>query len=104
MICKIRSIFPRNIITYPYFTSTGSYDGSQKGESIRIICPGKVFRRDNDDATHSHQFMQIEGLVIGENIRMSDLKGTLDTLAKKCLVQTAKFDYVRASSHLLSHQ
>ena len=50
---------------------------------VKIICPGKVFRRDNDDATHSHQFMQIEGLVIGENIRMSDLKGTLDTLAKK---------------------
>ncbi|QCR33196.1 phenylalanine--tRNA ligase subunit alpha [Lysinibacillus sp. SGAir0095] len=55
----------------------------KKGEPIRIICPGKVFRRDNDDATHSHQFMQIEGLVIGENIRMSDLKGTLDALAKK---------------------
>lgn len=55
----------------------------KKGEPIRIICPGKVFRRDNDDATHSHQFMQIEGLVIGEDIRMSDLKGTLDKLAKK---------------------
>lgn len=55
----------------------------KQGEPIRIICPGKVFRRDNDDATHSHQFMQIEGLVIGENIHMSDLKGTLDALAKK---------------------
>lgn len=55
----------------------------KKGAPVRIICPGKVFRRDNDDATHSHQFMQIEGLVIGENIRMSDLKGTLDVLAKK---------------------
>lgn len=50
---------------------------------IKIICPGKVYRRDNDDATHSHQFMQIEGLVVGENIRMSDLKGTLDKFAKK---------------------
>ena len=56
---------------------------AKKGEAIRIICPGKVFRRDTDDATHSHQFMQIEGLVIGEDIRMSDLKGTLDALAKK---------------------
>ncbi len=55
----------------------------KKGEPIRIICPGKVFRRDTDDATHSHQFMQIEGLVIGEGISMSDLKGTLDALAKK---------------------
>lgn len=50
---------------------------------IKIICPGKVYRRDNDDATHSHQFMQIEGLVVGENIQMSDLKGTLDVFAKK---------------------
>ncbi|AQQ52838.1 phenylalanine--tRNA ligase subunit alpha [Planococcus lenghuensis] len=53
------------------------------GEPIRIICPGKVYRRDNDDATHSHQFMQIEGLVVGEGIRMSDLKGTLTVFAKK---------------------
>ncbi|WP_028400919.1 phenylalanine--tRNA ligase subunit alpha [Ectobacillus panaciterrae] len=50
---------------------------------IKIICPGKVYRRDDDDATHSHQFMQIEGLVIDKNIRMSDLKGTLQTFAKK---------------------
>lgn len=50
---------------------------------VKIICPGKVYRRDNDDATHSHQFMQIEGLVVDENIRMSDLKGTLETFAKK---------------------
>lgn len=50
---------------------------------VKIICPGKVYRRDNDDATHSHQFMQIEGLVVDENIRMSDLKGTLNLFAKK---------------------
>ena len=50
---------------------------------IRMICPGKTYRRDADDATHSHQFMQIEGLLIDKNIRLSDLKGTFDTLAKK---------------------
>lgn len=44
---------------------------------VKVICPGKVYRRDDDDATHSFQFNQIEGLVIGKNIRMSDLKGTL---------------------------
>jgi len=44
---------------------------------IKILSPGKVYRRDDDDATHSHQFTQIEGLVIDRNIRMSDLKGTL---------------------------
>lgn len=49
------------------------------GEPVRIICPGKTYRRDNDDATHSHQFMQIEGLVVGEHITMADLKGTLQT-------------------------
>ena len=50
---------------------------------VKIICPGKVFRRDDDDATHSHQFMQIEGLYIDEGIRMSDLKGILLTFAKE---------------------
>ncbi|GAA0133523.1 phenylalanine--tRNA ligase subunit alpha [Paenibacillus sp. YSY-4.3] len=44
---------------------------------VKVICPGRVYRRDDDDATHSFQFHQIEGLVIGKNIRMSDLKGTL---------------------------
>ncbi|QUW22622.1 phenylalanine--tRNA ligase subunit alpha [Sporosarcina sp. Marseille-Q4063] len=53
------------------------------GAPIKIICPGKVYRRDSDDATHSHQFTQIEGLVIGDDIRMSDLKGTLSLFAKK---------------------
>ncbi|WP_106766616.1 phenylalanine--tRNA ligase subunit alpha [Paenibacillus faecalis] len=49
-----------------------------KGKTpVKIICPGRVFRRDDDDATHSFQFHQIEGLVIGEHVRMSDLKGTL---------------------------
>lgn len=51
---------------------------------IRIVCPGKVYRRD-EDATHSHQFMQIEGLVIDKNISMADLKGTLEMFCKKIL-------------------
>ena len=50
---------------------------------LRMISPGKVFRRDTDDATHSHQFHQIEGLVIDENITMADLKGTLEVLVQK---------------------
>lgn len=48
---------------------------------IKVICPGKTYRRDDDDATHSHQFIQIEGLLIDENITMTDLKGTLEVLA-----------------------
>jgi len=50
---------------------------------IRIICPGKVYRRDNDDATHSHQFTQIEGLMVDKNISMAHLKGTVEIFVKK---------------------
>ena len=56
-----------------------------KGEGktpIRMICPGKTYRRDDDDATHSHQFMQIEGLLVDKDISLSDLKGTLDIICK----------------------
>ncbi len=49
---------------------------------IKIISPGKVYRRD-DDATHSHQFGQIEGLVIDEHVSMSDLMGTLQLFVRK---------------------
>lgn len=55
---------------------------------IKVICPGKVYRRDDDDATHSHQFMQAEGLLVGENITLSDLKGTLDIMAKAMFGKT----------------
>lgn len=57
---------------------------------VKIICPGKVYRRDDDDATHSHQFIQIEGLVVDENIRMSDLKGVLLNFAKKMYGEDTK--------------
>lgn len=56
---------------------------------IRMICPGKVYRRD-DDATHSHQFGQVEGLVIDKNISLADLKGTLELFAKKMLGENTK--------------
>ncbi|HZJ85826.1 MAG TPA: phenylalanine--tRNA ligase subunit alpha [Erysipelotrichaceae bacterium] len=49
---------------------------------IKVICPGKTYRRDDDDATHSHQFIQIEGLLVDEKIKMTDLKGTLEVLAR----------------------
>ena len=50
---------------------------------IRIISPGRVYRADEVDATHSPVFHQIEGLVIDENISIADFKGTLDTFAKR---------------------
>jgi phenylalanyl-tRNA synthetase alpha chain len=44
---------------------------------VRIICPGKVYRRD-DDITHSPMFQQVEGLVVGPNVTLGDLKGTIE--------------------------
>ncbi len=55
---------------------------AEGGKPIKIICPGKVYRRDADDATHSHQFMQCEGLVLGPNITLADLKGALLEMAR----------------------
>ncbi|WP_420214412.1 phenylalanine--tRNA ligase subunit alpha [Limosilactobacillus mucosae] len=49
---------------------------------LKMISPGKVYRRDTDDATHSHQFHQVEGLVVGEHVTMADLKGTLEVVAQ----------------------
>ena len=49
---------------------------------IRIVCPGRVYRADELDATHSPVFHQMEGLVIDEDVTMADLKGTLDAFAK----------------------
>ena len=62
-----------------------------KGEGkvpIRMICPGKTYRRDDDDASHSHQFMQIEGLLVDKDISLSDLKGTMDVLFKRLFGET----------------
>ena len=50
---------------------------------IRIIAPGRVFRNDEVDVTHSPMFHQIEGLVIDKNVTMGDLKGTLEVFAKE---------------------
>lgn len=77
-----------------------AHDFSKGG--LRMIAPGRVYRRDTDDATHSHQFHQIEGLVVDKNITMADLKGTLDLVMKKCLVKTVNYAGVQVISHLLN--
>ncbi len=56
---------------------------------IRIVCPGKVYRPD-DDATHSPMFQQIEGLVVDENTSLCDLKGVLEMFAKKLFDKDTK--------------
>ena len=55
----------------------------KQGQPIKIICPGKCFRRDDDDATHSHQFGQVEGLVIGKGINFGNLKATLELFLRR---------------------
>ena len=61
--------------------------GNQEKSPIRMICTGKTYRRE-DDATHSHQFNQVEGLVIDKkerNVSLADLKGTLEVFVKEML-------------------
>lgn len=60
-----------------------------KGVPIRVLCPGKVYRAD-DDATHSPMFHQIEGLVVDKDINMQDLKGVLGEFAKKLFNKDTK--------------
>ena len=60
---------------------------------IKIICPGAVYRSDAVDATHSPVFHQVEGLVVDKNISMTDLKGTLEMFAKKCLGENTKIRF-----------
>jgi phenylalanyl-tRNA synthetase alpha chain len=55
----------------------------QNQPPVRVIAPGRVYRRDNIDATHTPMFTQIEGLVVDEGISLGDLKGTLNTFADR---------------------
>lgn len=57
---------------------------------VRIICPGRVFRRDTMDATHSPQFHQIEGLLVDKDVKFSDLIGVLEIFVKKMFGEDRK--------------
>ena len=57
---------------------------------VRLIAPGRVYRRDNLDLTHTPMFTQVEGLVVGERIALSDLKGTLDVFVRELFGQDRK--------------
>ena len=66
----------------------------EKGKlPIRMIAPGRVFRSDEVDATHSPSFHQIEGLVIDKNITFADLKGTLAEFAKELFGESTKVKF-----------
>ena len=60
---------------------------------IRMIAPGRVFRADEVDATHSPSFHQIEGMVIDKNITFADLKGTLEEFAKQLFGEDTKVKF-----------
>ena len=60
---------------------------AEEKRPIRMIAPGKAYRRDDDDMTHSHQFAQIEGLVVDKGISIAHLKATLELFAKKMFGQ-----------------
>lgn len=63
---------------------------TKENPPIKVISPGRCFRCDTPDATHSPMFHQVEGLVVDEGISMADLKGTLDSFAKQMFGSNAK--------------
>ena len=65
----------------------------QKKPPIRMIAPGRVFRADEVDATHSPSFHQIEGMVIDKNITFSDLKGTLTQFVQQLFGKDTKVKF-----------
>ncbi len=72
-------------------TSSAQVHEMEKGRlPIKMISPGRVFRADEVDATHSPSFHQVEGLVIDKNITFADLKGTLDEFSKKLFGEETK--------------
>lgn len=75
---------------------------------VRIIAPGRVYRRDNLDLTHTPMFQQIEGLVVGERITMADLKGTLTAFLRelfdpdtRVLFRPSFFPYTEPSAEVM---
>ncbi|MDD6339814.1 MAG: phenylalanine--tRNA ligase subunit alpha [Butyrivibrio sp.] len=75
-------------------TSSTQVHEMEKGNiPIRMIAPGRVFRSDEVDATHSPSFHQVEGLVIDKNITFADLKGTLAVFAKELFGEQTKVKF-----------
>jgi len=74
---------------------------------VRLIAPGRVYRRDQFDLTHTPMFTQVEGLVVGEGVSLADLKGTLTTLARELFGESRRvrlrpsfFPYTEPSAEL----
>jgi phenylalanyl-tRNA synthetase alpha chain len=67
---------------------------------VRIIVPGRVYRRDNADATHNPTFQQIEGLFVDKNVTVCDLKGTIEFVFRQLLGNEVK---IRLRPHYFSY-
>lgn len=81
--------FSENLLLRTHTSPCQAHTMESKQPPIRMVCPGKVYRSD-DDATHSPMFQQIEGLVVDKNVSMRDLKGTLDIFAKTLFNSSTK--------------
>lgn len=82
-----------NIVLRTQTSSTQVHEMEKGKLPIRMIAPGRVFRADEVDATHSPSFHQVEGLVIDKNITFADLKGTLAAFAKELFGETTKVKF-----------
>ncbi len=78
-----------NVLLRPHTSPAQIRAMQKKGVPIRILCPGKVFRAD-DDATHSPMFHQIEGLAVEKDISLADLKGVLEVFATTVFDKSTK--------------
>ena len=84
----------RDYYNFEALNIPADHPAKEKGRlPIRMIAPGRVFRSDEVDATHSPTFHQIEGLVVDKNITFSDLKGTLQEFAKRLFGEDTKVKF-----------
>lgn len=82
-----------NVVLRPHTSSAEIRAEEELKTPYKIVIPGRTYRCDTPDATHSHTFHQIELMVIGEDITMSDLKGTLDYMAKRLFGANTKTQF-----------
>ena len=75
--------FADDLVLRPHTSSVQIRTLQKENPPIKVISPGRCFRCDTPDATHSPMFHQVEGLLVDEGVTMADLKGTLDAMAKE---------------------
>ncbi|MBQ3599811.1 MAG: phenylalanine--tRNA ligase subunit alpha [Lachnospiraceae bacterium] len=83
----------KNIVLRTQTSSTQVHEMEKGKLPIRMIAPGRVYRSDEVDATHSPTFHQVEGLVIDKNVTFADLKGTLQQFAKEIFGEDTKVKF-----------